>query len=204
MTRTNKLLTWTVLVGVLWTPVTHRARTARTRWRRQRMPSLIAGRSPAFYGKNRQGHYGQTGSAEQTQRYRLAASDIQTAMKTIFVTNLVVLEWEGEQEPAVNSIRMILPKTRSGVSTGTVIAVEPKWNHFDLKPFGRGLTERYQPHYDMAAKRPEKIPGRDISELKVGDKIKVTWVYDERKHPKQIQVIGEVGQKPFPKNARPK
>jgi hypothetical protein len=127
---------------------------------------------------------------QQTQRYRLAASEVQSAMKTVFVTNLVVVEWEGEQEPVVRSIHMILPKTKSGVSVGTVVAVDPNKDHFDLKPTGRGFTERYQPHYDMAAKRWEKIPGHDIAELKVGEKIKVSWVYDERKHPKQIQVIG--------------
>jgi hypothetical protein len=128
-------------------------------------------------------------STQQTRCYRLAASEVQSVMKSVFVTNLVVVEWEGEQDPVVSSIRMILPKTNSGVSTGTVVAMDPNNDHFDLKPTGRGFTERYQPHYDVAAKRWEKIPGRDIAELKVGEKIKVSWVYDERKHPKQIQVI---------------
>ena len=89
-------------------------------------------------------------------------------MKQVFVTNLVVLQWVGEEEPVVSSIHSIHSKTSSGVVTGTVVAVEPTGDppHFDVKPSGRGFTERYQPHYDPAAKRWEENPARAIAGLK--------------------------------------
>ena len=137
--------------------------------------------------------------AKEPQRYLLAkpadgapSAEMQTAMKKVFVTNLVVLEWVGADEPVVRSIHSIHSKTPSGVTTGTVVAAEPTGNppHFDVKPSGQGFTERYQPHYDPAAKRWEEKPTSVIAGLKVGDKVKVTWVYDERKHPKDIRVTG--------------
>jgi hypothetical protein len=138
---------------------------------------------------------------KEPQRYLLAkpadgvpSAEMVATMKKVFVTNLVVLEWEGEDEPVVKSIHSIHSKAGSGVTTGTVVAVEPTGDppHFDVKPSGLGFTERYQPHYNSATKRWEEKPAGVIAELKVGDKVKVTWVYDERKHPKDIQVIGHV------------
>ncbi len=124
------------------------------------------------------------------------------SMKKVFVTNLVVVEWTGDEDPVVKSIQSIHSKTASGVTNGIIVAAEPTGNpcHFDVKPVGPGFTERYQPHYDVKTKRWEL--DTVIAKLKVGDKVKISWVYDERKHPKDIQVIGRAKEKSFPENKK--
>jgi hypothetical protein len=137
---------------------------------------------------------------QKVQRYRLAAqpggaptADVQAAMKMVFVTNVVVLQWQGEPDPVVTSIRAMHSKTRFGSVAGTVTAVEPAANmpSFDVKPNGKGFTERYVPRWDVAAKGWDKNLVRTIAGLSVGDKVKVAWSYDERKRATQIQVTAK-------------
>jgi hypothetical protein len=143
---------------------------------------------------------------QKPQRYRLASqaggalpADVQAALKTVFVTNLVVLQWQGEQEPVVTSIHAIHSQTRFGVVTGTVAAVEPAGGmpSVDVKPNGRGFTERYVVRWDVATKGWDKGLVRTVAGLNVGDKVKVTWFCDERKRAMQIQVLS----RPKPKQA---
>lgn len=147
--------------------------------------------------------------SQEARRYLLAppadaapSAEMTATMKKVFVTNLVVLEWMGEEEPVVSSIHSIHSKTASGMTSGIIVAAEPTGNpcHFDVKPFSRGFTERYQPHYDVKAKRWELADV--IAELKVGDKVKISWVYDERKHPKDIKVIGHAPETPVPEKEK--
>jgi hypothetical protein len=63
--------------------------------------------------------------------------------------------------------------------------------YFDLKPSGKGHTERYVARWDMAAKSVDKKLVQIIAGLNVGDKLKVAWFYDERKRATQIQVTAK-------------
>jgi hypothetical protein len=206
------LLTSTILAGAFWGTVGLQgkertdspAAAAGAKPKRGKVSGIVTAKSDKEITVKPEG-------SEATQRYLLPrqadgapAADIRAAMKQVFVTNLVELQWLGEEEPVVSSIHSVHSKTPSGVVTGTVVAVEPTGDppHFDVKPSGRGFTERYQPHYDPAAKRWEEKPARAIAGLKIGDKVKVTWVYDERKHPKDIQVIGHARGASEPKTGK--
>ena len=67
----------------------------------------------------------------------------------------------------------------------------PKWPTFDVKPSGRGHTERYVARWDMAAKSVDQRLTKIITGLNVGDKVKVAWSYDERKRAVQILVVAK-------------
>jgi hypothetical protein len=147
--------------------------------------------------------------APQPRRYLLASqaggvpsADIQAAMKMVLPSNLVSLQWQGDQEPVVTSIHTIHPNTRFGVVTGTVVAVEPngfgKAPCLDVKPRGREFTERYVPHWDIAANRPDANLTRAIAGLHVGEKVKIIWFYDNRNRAYQIQVMGGTQETPSP------
>jgi hypothetical protein len=132
----------------------------------------------------------------EAKRYLLAPqggapkADLQAALKIVFPTNLVMFQSQGEQNPVLTGIQAIHSKTRLGMSTGTVVAVDadPKWPTFDVKPSGRGPTERYVAVWNPATKSVDQRLSQIIAGLNVGDKLKVAWFYDERKRATQIQV----------------
>jgi hypothetical protein len=136
---------------------------------------------------------------DEAKRYLLAPkggapkADLQAALKMVFSTNLVVFQAQGDQDPVLTGIQALHAKTRVGMVTGTVVAVDadPKWPTFDLKPSGKGHTERYVARWDMAAKSVDKKLAQIIAGLNVGDKLKVAWFYDERKRATQIQIIAK-------------
>lgn len=136
---------------------------------------------------------------DEAKRYLLAPqggtpkADVQAALKMVFPTNLVVFQAQGDQDPVLTRIQAIHSKARTGTATGTVVAVDanPKWPTFDLKPSGRGHTERYVARWDMAAKSVDQKLAKIIAGLSVGDKLKVAWFYDERKRATQIQVTAK-------------
>ena len=151
---------------------------------------------------------------QKLQRYRLNApssgaqsAEFQKALKMVFPTNLVVLQWQGEQDPVLTSIQAMHAKTRFGTVTGIVTAVEPAPKGalpcFDLKPISRGPTERYAPNWDFAAKSFDKNFTRALAAMNVGDKVKVNWNYDERKRAAQIQVLSRAKAKPAEKTEKP-
>jgi hypothetical protein len=113
------------------------------------------------------------------------------------------MQWQGEKDPVVKSIQAIHAKTRIGTVTGIVTAVDPTPKtglpSFDLKPSGRGDTERYAPNWDAAAKSFDKQFTRIVAGLNVGDKVKVNWNYDERKRAAEIQVLSRAKAKPVEK-----
>ena len=136
---------------------------------------------------------------DEAKRYLLAPqggtpkADLQAALKMVFPTNLVVFQAQGDQDPVLTGIQAIHSKTRVGMATGTVVAMDSKAQmpYFDLKPGGKGHTERYVARWDMAAKSADKKLVQMIAGLKVGDKLKVAWFYDERKCATQIQVTAK-------------
>ena len=135
----------------------------------------------------------------ESKRYLLAPggeapkADLQAALKMVFSTNLVMFQSQGEKDPVLTGIQAIHSKTRVGMTTGTVVAVDadPKWPVFDVKPSGQGPTERYVARWDPAAKSVDQKLSQIIAGLNAGDKVKVTWFYDERKRATQIQVTGK-------------
>jgi hypothetical protein len=135
----------------------------------------------------------------EPKRYLLAPesgtpkAELQAALKTVFVPNLITLEWQGSDKPVVTSLQVIFPKARTGVLTGTVIGVanKPKEIWFDVKPTGKGFTERYWPQFVGGPDGFDKKMIGTIGELNVGDKIKLGWSYDERKRATQIQVTSK-------------
>ncbi len=140
----------------------------------------------------------------EAKRYLLAPqggapkADLQAALKIVFSTNLVVFQARGDQDPVLNGIQAIHSKTRVGMVTGTVVAVDadPKWPTFDLKPSGKGHTERYVAIWNSATKSADQRLVQIIAGLNVGDKLKVAWFYDERKRATQIQVTAKAKPKP--------
>lgn len=48
----------------------------------------------------------------------LPSADVKAALKMVFPTNLVVLQWQGQPERVVTGIHAIHSKTRSGVPPG--------------------------------------------------------------------------------------
>lgn len=143
------------------------------------------------------------------KRYLLAPqggtpkADLQSALRMVFVTNLVVFQSQGEQDPVLTGIQAIHSKVRAGTATGTVVTVDadPKWPTFDVKPSGPGHTERYVARWDMAAKSVDQNLAKIIAGLNVGDKVKIAWSYDERKRAQQIQVMAKARAKPAPKTS---
>ncbi len=135
---------------------------------------------------------------DETKSYLLAPqggtpkADLQAALKTVFVPNLVMFSSQGQDQPVLTSIRVILPPVRMGVATGTVVACESKpkgiaW--VEVKPSDRGYTQRLWPQFGPGGMNKEMT--RIIGELNVGDKIKVSWTYDERLRAAKIQVIAK-------------
>ena len=135
----------------------------------------------------------------EAKRYLLAPqggapqADLQAALKMVFPTNLVMFRSQGEQAPVLTGIQAIHSKTRFGMSMGTVVAVDanPQWPTFDVKPSGRGPTERYVAVWNPATKSVDQRLTQAITGLNVGDKVKVAWSYDERKRATQIRVTAK-------------
>ncbi len=140
---------------------------------------------------------------KDARRYLLAPkggtpkADVQTALKIVFPTNLVMFQFQGEQDPVLAGIQALHSKARVGMAAGTVVAVDadPKWPTFDLKPSGRGHTERYVAVWNPATKSVDQRLVQIIAGLNVGDKLKVAWFYDERKRATQIQVTAKAKSK---------
>jgi hypothetical protein len=134
---------------------------------------------------------------DEAKRYLLAPqggapnADLQAALKTVFPTNLVMFQSQGDQDPVLTGIQAIHSRTRFGTVTGTVVAVDanPKWPVFDVRPASRGHTERYVAAWNPATKSCDPRLVQIIAGLNVGDKVKVAWSYDERKRATQIQVV---------------
>jgi hypothetical protein len=130
-------------------------------------------------------------------------ADLQAALKTVFVPNLLMFSWQGQDQPVVTNIRVILPPVRMGVATGTVVARESKPKEVawvEVKPSDRGYTQRLWPRFGPGGMDKEMT--RIIGELNVGDKVRVSWTYDERLRAAKVQVISRAKQKPAGKKGQ--
>ncbi len=135
---------------------------------------------------------------DEAKRYLLAPqggapkADLQAALKTVFVPNLVAFARQGQDQPIITSMRVILPPVRTSAATGTVVARESKPKEVawvEIKPSDRGPAQRFWPPFGPGGMDKEMT--RSIGELDVGDKVKVTWYYDERLRATKIQVIAK-------------
>ena len=145
------------------------------------------------------------GEAE-AKPYLLAApgatqsATVQAGMKSVFASNLVVLEWKMQQDQMVlTAIHSIMPKERVGMVTGIVVACDPGGlkgvAYIDVKP-AQGPTERYWPGFSPAAKGFDPETVKAIAAVKVGDKVSVAWYTDERKRVKKVTVVAPAPAKP--------
>jgi len=140
--------------------------------------------------------------AKEPQRFLLAppnggAADpaVQSALKMVFIPNLVTLQWQLQDEPVVTAIHPIQPKTRMGTVLGTIVAREcmDKSVYIEVKPAPEGFTERYWPRF--VGNSAPNLGGFDkemiqkIGELSVGDRVKLTWVCDERKRATKVDIL---------------
>jgi len=129
---------------------------------------------------------------------------VQAVAKTLFIPNLVALHWklQGDQ-PVITSLQAIMPKVRTGTVMGTIVGQEStdKSIYIDVKPAGRqGYTERYWPRF-IPGQGFDKEMIQTIGTLNVGDRVKLTWVCDERKRAAKVQVISRA---PKPKRTEKK
>jgi len=132
---------------------------------------------------------------DEAKRYLLAPqggtpkADLQAALKTVFVPNLVMLQCQGQDPAVVTGIRVILPNARMGTVTGTVVARDstPKEVWIEVKPNGSGYTQRYWCLWKNGGF--DKDVARVISESNAGDKVKLAWFYDERARAAKLQVV---------------
>jgi len=121
------------------------------------------------------------------------SASVQAAAKTLFIPNLVALRWQRQQDqPVVTRLQAIMPKVRTGTVIGTIVGQEStdKSIYIDVKPAGgRGFTERYWPRFLPNEGGFDKEMIKIIGRLNVGDRVKLTWVCDERKRAAKVQVI---------------
>jgi len=135
---------------------------------------------------------------DEAKRYLLAPqggvpkADLQAALKTVFVPNLVMFSSQGQDQPVLTNIRVILPPVRMGAATGTVVARESKPKEVpwvEVKPSDGGYTQRLWPRFVGGPDGFDKEMVRTFGELNVADKVRVSWTYDERLRAAKIQVI---------------
>ncbi len=97
----------------------------------------------------------------------------------LFTSNRLRVEWtknEDQSHPIATKINNLRPKTDEGSLVGNIVA---KWddNWIEIKPVV-GPLRRYQPRWLEG--RSDLNAGRLIRQAKLGTKVRVEWIYDER------------------------
>ena len=98
------------------------------------------------------------------------------------VPGRVELVWKMEEHRRIVTVKALEPQTKEGTVQGTVAAKGETW--IEGKP-ADGPAERYTPRWTGGM--PKDGGGRDkamleaIAKLKVGDKVTLKWMFDERK-----------------------
>lgn len=109
---------------------------------------------------------------------------IEEQIKKIPVTNRVRVTWVLEEGRRVTAIECLKPEGEKGVNEGTVTEVGE--NFIEIRT-ADGTFERYLPHWREGGLDKEMLA--KIRNFKTGQKVRVEWVYDERK-----RVVGISGQ----------
>lgn len=110
--------------------------------------------------------------------------EIEEQIKKIPVTNRVRVTWVLEEGRRVTAIECLKPEGEKGVDEGTV--TEAGENFFEIRN-AAGSYERYLPRWQEGGLDKEMLA--KIRAFKAGQKVRVEWVYDERK-----RVVGIGGQ----------
>jgi len=99
------------------------------------------------------------------------------SIKKVVTLNRAKLSWklQPDGQPAVVGIQVEVPPP-SGTLVGAVAYLQN--NCLEVKP-DNGPPERFLPRW--AAGGPDAAVVQALAKLKVGDKVKVTWTYDNRK-----------------------
>ena len=104
-------------------------------------------------------------------------------IRNLITTNRVRVKWEFEERPRVVEVETLVPKSKKGTVRGTVVAKSK--NSIDVKPFDKGPVERYLPHWHggnpSAGGGLDKKVLQQLAPIKVGQKVTVSWEYEERK-----------------------
>jgi hypothetical protein len=119
---------------------------------------------------------------------------LETIKKTPVAT-LVKVAWQLEEaKRRIVSLEVIAPVEKSGTVTGTVVAKGETWIDVTPDKVGdkQGPTERYWPRWIGGMPKDggglDKDMLRAIAAAKVGDKVEIKWMYDERKRVVQLTV----------------
>lgn len=110
--------------------------------------------------------------------------EIEEQIKKIPVTNRVRVTWVLEEGRRVTAIECLKPEDEKGVDEGTVTEVGE--NFIEIRT-ADGSYERYLPRWHDGGLDQEMLA--KIRNFKAGQKVRVEWVYDERK-----RVVGISGQ----------
>lgn len=109
---------------------------------------------------------------------------IEEQIRKIPVTNRVRVTWVLEEGRRVTAIECVKLETEKGVDEGTVTEVGE--NFIEIRTAAGGY-ERYLPRWQEGGLDKEMLA--KIRTFKAGQKVRVEWVYDERK-----RVVGISGQ----------
>lgn len=110
----------------------------------------------------------------------------------LFGGNRVHVVWRFVERPRIVSAEMIVPKERAGRVTGTVLARGDAW--IEVKPDAADPPDRFRPHW--IGGMPDAGGGLDramllkLSHVRVGDRVKLRWEYEERKRVVEIERLG--------------
>ncbi len=134
--------------------------------------------------------------AKEPARFLLAAPGssvepkLEAALKGVFPSNLVTMEWKGQGAPVLTGIRTMLPTSRTGTLTGTVMdrLSEGQNVYLDLKVDGKP-TERFWPNWVAGGWNKEVCAA--VAATNPGDKVKVRWYYDERRRAVEVSVVSK-------------
>jgi len=139
---------------------------------------------------------GQTG----TTRYALAEGEIRAVVKGLVVTNRVEIEFQPGDRPLLQQVRVLVPDQREGELTGTIQAREG--TSIDVVPDTGGPIERYIPRWfggmPSNGGGPEKEVVKALEPLRVGQRVRIKWIYDERKRLLAVGPAEEAGQPEAP------
>ena len=128
------------------------------------------------------------------------------AVRKLVGRNLLKLTWQpGDECRKLTSVEMIVHEAKEGEVTGTIVARNMKWPFIDVRPEG-GPTERYVPRWIGGNDGgPDKEILAAIDKRRVGDVVKVKWIYVERKNIVAIELIkaAAVEEKPVDRPVEP-
>jgi len=110
----------------------------------------------------------------------------------LVVPNRVKLSWEKQEHLRIVSVDMLLSQEKSGTVTGVITALGKDW--IEVKADGKdGVAERYMPRW--IGKNPSEGGGFDkvmlqiIAGLKVGARVELKWIRDERKRVIDLEIF---------------